>query len=57
MTVAVDITSRLSYVPSVNCSDPFCTSHNQYDSSASSTYQVRHRNGTQEVATPPAKIM
>ncbi|KAF0306768.1 Cathepsin D [Amphibalanus amphitrite] len=27
MTVTVDITGPLSYVPSVNCSDPFCTSH------------------------------
>ena len=40
MSVALDVTSRLSYVPSVNCTDPFCTSHRQYDSSASSTYVV-----------------
>ncbi|KAF0313277.1 Embryonic pepsinogen [Amphibalanus amphitrite] len=40
MTVTVDITGPLSYVPSVNCSDPFCTSHKQYDSAASSTYET-----------------
>ncbi|XP_043202581.1 cathepsin D-like [Amphibalanus amphitrite] len=40
MTVTVDITGPLSYVPSVNCSDPFCTSHKQYDSAASSTYEA-----------------
>ena len=41
MTVSVDITSRLSYVASVNCTDPYCINHKQYDSSASSTYEVR----------------
>ncbi|XP_043195864.1 cathepsin D-like [Amphibalanus amphitrite] len=40
MTVTVDISSRLTYVPSVNCSDPFCTGHRRYDSAASSTYEA-----------------
>lgn len=39
MSVMVDVSDRLSYVPSVNCSDPFCLDHRSYDSSASSTYE------------------
>ena len=42
MAVTLDVTSRLTYVPSVNCSDPFCQSHKSYDSSDSSTYVVSY---------------
>ena len=36
--IAID---GLTLINSVRCSDPYCTSHQQYDASASSTYQVR----------------
>ena len=39
MSVVVDI-AGITLFPSVTCTDPFCTSHQQYDSSASSTYEV-----------------